>query len=223
MVSKNKRKLLNDGHFTRLFSTDKKKITLGSYSSYEWIHDPKHLIFSLSRYKFVSKMLKGKKKVLEIGAGDGFKSRIVDSEVERLDLCDVVPTSKDQFKKSKINKNKYFIHDFVKQKLDIKYDAIYALDVIEHIEKKKCDQFIKNIKNSLKINGVLIIGCPSLSSQKYASKGSKKLHVNCFDKDQLEKYLNKFFKNVFTFGMNDEVLHTGYDKMCHYVFAICIK
>ena len=55
------------------------------------------------------------------------------------------------------------------------------------------------------------------------SKGSKKLHVNCFDKDSLEKYLYKFFNNVFTFGMNDEVLHTGYDKMCHYVFAICIK
>ena len=42
------------------------------------------------------------------------------------------------------------------------------------------------------------------------------------DKDQLENYLSKFFKNVFTFGMNDEVLHTGYNKMSHYVFAICV-
>ena len=42
------------------------------------------------------------------------------------------------------------------------------------------------------------------------------------DKEQLENYLSKFFKNVFTFGMNDEVLHTGYNKMCHYVFAICV-
>ena len=47
----------------------------------------------------------------------------------------------------------------------------------------------------------------------------QKLHVNCFDKDRLQNYLNNFFKNVFTFGMNDEVLHTGYDKMCHYVFC----
>ena len=110
-----------------------------------------------------------------------------------------------------------------KKKTLKKYDCIYSLDVIEHIEKKICDRFIKNIKNSLKNNGTLIIGQPSLSSQKYASKYSKKLHVNCFDKNELENYLKKFFNNVFTFGMNDEVVHTGYDKMCHYVFAICIK
>ena len=223
MNLKNKRNILHDDHFKKMISLDKKKITLGSYSSYEWINDPKHLIFSLSRYKFISKMLRGKKNVLEIGAGDGFKSRVVSTEVNKLDLSDVTLSSKDQFKLSHINNNKYYIHDFTKKKFRKKYDAIYALDVIEHIIKKKCDRFIKNIKNSLKSNGVLIIGCPSLSSQKYASKYSKKLHINCFDKDQLEKYLSKFFKNVFTFGMNDEVLHTGYDKMCHYVFAICIK
>ena len=45
-----------------------------------------------------------------------------------------------------------------------------------------------------KTNGVLIIGTPSLSSQKHASKYSKKFHVNCFDKDQLDKYLNKYFQ-----------------------------
>ena len=202
---------------------DKKKITLGSYSSYAWINDPKHLIFSLSRYKFVSKMLKGKKNVLEIGAGDGFKSRIVSTEVDKLDLSDVTLSSKEQYQLSHLNKNKYFIHDFIKKPCNKKYDAIYSLDVIEHIRKKVCNKFIKNIKSSLKTNGVLIIGTPSLSSQKHASKYSKKFHVNCFDKDQLDKYLNKYFKNVFTFGMNDEVVYTGFDKMCHYVFAICIK
>jgi len=223
MSKKDKRNILHDDHFKKMISLDKKKITLGSYSSYEWINDPKHLMFSLSRYKFVSKMLKGKKNVLEIGAGDGFKSRIVNTEVNKLDLCDVTLSSRDQFKLSHVNNNEYFIHDFTKKKFKKKYDAIYSLDVIEHIKKKECSRFVKNIKNSLKSNGVLIIGAPSLSSQKYASKYSKKLHVNCFDKDQLENYLSKFFKNVFTFGMNDEVLHTGYDKMCHYVFAICIK
>ncbi len=223
MDLKDKRNILHDDHFKKMISLDKKKITLGSYTSYEWVNDPKHLIFSLSRYKFVSRMLKGKKNVLEIGAGDGFKSRIVSTEVSKLDLSDVTLSSRDQFKLSQLNDNEYFIHDFTKKKFKKKYDAIYSLDVIEHIKKKQCDGFIKNIKNSLKVNGVLIIGCPSLSSQKYASRYSKKLHVNCFDKDQLENYLCKFFNNVFTFGMNDEVLHTGYDKMCHYVFAICIK
>ena len=37
-----------------------------------------------------------KKNVLEIGAGDGFKSRVVSTEVNKLDLSDVTLSSKDQ-------------------------------------------------------------------------------------------------------------------------------
>ena len=62
----------------KLFSTPLKKTTsFGHQISYEWEHDAKHLCFSLSRYKFVSKIFEGYDSVLEIGAGDGFKSRIV--------------------------------------------------------------------------------------------------------------------------------------------------
>ena len=117
MNFKNKRNTLHDDHFKKMISLNKKKITLGSYSAFEWTDDPKHLIFSLSRYKFVSKMLKGKKNVLEIGAGDGFKSRIVSTEVGNLDLSDVTPSSMKQFEKSHIYNNNYFVHDFTKKKI----------------------------------------------------------------------------------------------------------
>jgi len=36
----------------------------------------------------------------------------------------------------------------------------------------------------------------------------------------LNALLAKFFKRVFMFGMNDEVLHTGYAPMCHYIFGM---
>ncbi len=54
----------------------------GLMSGYIWHDDPKRLVFMLSRYKFVSKMLAGKINVLEVGCGDGFGGRIVSQAVE---------------------------------------------------------------------------------------------------------------------------------------------
>ena len=32
--------------------------------------------------------------------------------------------------------------------------------------------------------------------------------------------MSKFFHNVFIFSMNDEVIHTGFYPMAHYLWAI---
>jgi 2-polyprenyl-3-methyl-5-hydroxy-6-metoxy-1,4-benzoquinol methylase len=195
----------------------KKNIQLPKHVSFEWSHDPKHLCFSLSRYKFVSKMLEGMNSVLEIGAAEGFKSAIVSKVVNNLTLSDYTDT----FRKSYHGINEYIVHDFTKSKLYRQFDGIYALDVIEHIDKKYETKFLKNILHSLKKNGVLIFGCPSIESQKYASKISKMGHVNTKNKKKLKELLLKYFHCVFPFSMNDEVLHTGFDKMSHYILVCC--
>ena len=59
------------------------------------------------------------------------------------------------------------------------FDAIYSLDVLEHIHPEKEDLFISNCVKSLKKDGVLIFGMPSFESQLYASPESKEGHVNC--------------------------------------------
>jgi hypothetical protein len=33
--------------------------------------------------------------------------------------------------------------------------------------------------------------------------------------------MEDYFHNVFVFSMNDEVVHTGYYPMAHYLFAVC--
>lgn len=198
-------------------------IVLGKHLSESWINDPKHLLFTLSRYKFVSKLLDGYNKVLEVGAGDGFLSRIIDQNVNRLDLSDIESANKEYFKKIKFNKNKYFIHNFTNSFTKEKYDAIFSIDVIEHISPKKVNNFMKNTIKSLYKRGIVIIGTPSKESQKYSSKYSKMGHINVYNKSELKKFCHKYFDNVFVFSMNDEVIHTGYDKMSHYLFALCIK
>ena len=55
---------------------------LGILTNETWFNDPKRMVFVLSRYKFVAKMLSGFEKVLEVGCADGFGSRIVKQEIK---------------------------------------------------------------------------------------------------------------------------------------------
>jgi len=62
---------------------------------------------------------------------------------------------------------------------------------------------------------------PSIESQKYASEASKLGHVNCMNGEDLRNTLSNYFENVFMFSMNDEVVHTGFSGMAHYLIALC--
>ncbi|CCQ53625.1 hypothetical protein CWATWH8502_2077 [Crocosphaera watsonii WH 8502] len=64
------------------------------------------------------------------------------------------------------------------------------------------------------------MGMPSLESQAYASEGSKQGHVNCKTGKDLKALMLDYFHNVFMFSMNDEVVHTGFFPMSHYLFAL---
>src|ERR1700682_1783342 len=65
--------------------------TLGLMTNQAWHDDPKHLLFTLSRYKFVAKMMSGTGSVLEIGCADAFGTRIVVQEVGKLTAIDFDP------------------------------------------------------------------------------------------------------------------------------------
>ena len=196
---------------------------IGLMNSAVWHEDPKRLVFTLSRYKFVAKMLTGKNRVAEIGCGDGFGARIVKQEVEQLTITDYDSYFIKRFED--IVSEEYPIsaveHNILEGPLGQKFDAIYSLDVLEHIPINHEDVFVKNIINSLGSNGIVILGMPSIESQTYASPESKEGHINCKTGKDLKLFLEKYFHNVLLFSMNDEVVHTGFEKMAHYLFVIC--
>jgi 2-polyprenyl-3-methyl-5-hydroxy-6-metoxy-1,4-benzoquinol methylase len=200
--------------------------TLGLMTNQAWQDDPKHLLFTLSRYKFVAKMLSGAKRVLEVGCADAFGSRIVVQEVARLTAVDFDPVFVKDVNERMSDRWRFacLTHDMLAGPLPEKFDAAYALDVIEHIRPEDEKDFVANIVQSLGDHGVVILGTPSLQSQAYASPPSKAGHVNCKDAPTLKKLLDQFFHNVFIFSMNDEVVHTGYYPMAHYLFGLaCSK
>ena len=101
------------------------------------------------------------------------------------------------------------------------FDAVVSLDVIEHIAKEDEDRFLQTLALNLKPDGVAVIGTPNITMDKYASPSNKIGHVNLFDQKRLHELLSRVFQNVFIFGMNDEVIHTGFYPMCCYIMAVC--
>ena len=196
--------------------------TLGLMTNQVWEDDPRHLLFTLSRYKFVAKMLSGKGHVLEIGCADAFGTRLVLQEVKRLTATDFDETFVDDVLRRMDTRWKFDCrqHDLIAAPFRETFDAAYAMDVIEHIPAERENVFLDNIVKSLAPEGVLILGSPSLESQTHASPPSKEGHVNCKTGKGLRALMERFFHNVFLFSMNDEVIHTGFSPMAHYLIAI---
>lgn len=197
---------------------------LGIEKNGAWHHDPRRLVFALSRYKFVSKMLSGRDRVLEVGCGDAFAARLILQEARSLHGVDIDPVFIADIAERVDPKWPFTtaVHDMLTGPIEPRmFDAAFSLDVIEHIAEEDERRFVGNICDSLTDTAALIIGSPSLESQTYASAGSKAGHVNCKSAPALRTLMQEFFHSVFMFSMNDEVVHTGYHPMAQYLFAVC--
>lgn len=207
---------------------DTKNLKLGSYTSWSMIHDARHMTFVLSRYKFVAKMLQGRKNVMEVGCGDAFGLPIVAQNLCRGGVLYALDWEESFLEDNRerlrfLNNVKFIHHDMNCKALDeVKVSAIYLIDVIEHVEPDKEDLFMNNMIASYenKENAVMLIGTPNLTAAQYASEQSADVHINLKDQNDLNTLLYKYFNNVFMFGMNDEVVHTGFAPMSHYIWGM---
>ena len=227
MENKSSKKSTKEVQYNVLLENELKlgRSRLGLMTNTVWHDDPRRLVFSMARYKFISKMLEGKKTVLEVGCGDAFCSRIVQQTVQDLSVADFDQVFIDDIE-SRLSPewpvNVFKFNALEKNVLeDNQYDAIYSLDVLEHISTNDEDIFVNNLFKALKTDGVMIVGMPSLESQKFASTQSKIGHVNCKSGKDLKGFFSKYFSNVFLFSMNDEVVHTGFTPMAHYLIVVC--
>lgn len=196
-------------------------VSLGPYTSHIWRTDPRHLGFLLARYKFVAKILEGKETALEVGCGDAFGTPVVLQTVNKITGADWEPLLMEDNKQRLSGYNCDFqCIDITETIPEGNFDAAFSLDVIEHIPKEKEHLYMKNICNSLSEDSIFIIGCPNITSEPYASEASKVGHINLKHHHELRALMAEYFHNVLIFSMNDELVHTGYYPMAHYLFAI---
>ena len=196
---------------------------LGIMNNQVWQDDPRRLVFTLARYKFVAKLFSGRKQVLEVGCGDAFPSRIVKQEVGHLTVVDFDPLfiADIQERADHAWPIDARVHDILDAPVEGRFDGIYSIDVLEHLPQAYEERYLSNLIASLDPGGAMIVGTPSIQSQAYASPQSKQGHVNCKSGEDLIRLLQGFFHNVFLFSMNDEIVHTGFYPMAHYLLALC--
>ncbi len=211
-------------------------LTLGSIYSYFLLQDPKCFGFVLSRYKFAAKMLKSKKRIIEVGCGEGIGALLLAGETK----AEVVGYDFDENQIDYARTNlqapferqnpadkgrlRYEARDFAEPgQAEAPFDGLVCLDVIEHVPAGEEEAaFLSQCRGALSESGVAIIGTPSDFASAYASERSQIGHINLFKPDRFVSTLEQHFGNVFLFSMNDEVVHTGFDKMAHYLIAVCV-
>ncbi len=203
---------------------------LGPYYGNMMYHDIKHMSFTLSRYKFVCKLLMYKKQIsiCELGCQEALGAIMFHQEA---DLQRYVGIDLDaeaiQWNKENLEGPFEFIEaNFFEYMPDEEFDAIISLDVIEHIQPDREDEYCRiitsHLKNSEKsCGGVAIIGTPNIVMFPYANESAKIAHINLYDQKRLYELCARYFKNVFIFNMNDEIVHTGFAPMSCYIFAVC--
>ncbi len=200
-------------------------ILLGPWTSYSLLNDPKHMCFVLSRYKFCSKIFEGKDRIMEVGCGDGFGVPIVAQHSEYVFAIDkderLIKSNIDRL--SEVSNVKFERHDICTSPIwygGRAFDGVFAIDVIEHLDKDLEGSFMNNICSSLDHDGICIIGTPNITANAYATYRSAVQHINLKSYSSLMELMNIHFKNVLMFSMNDEVVHTGYGEMAHYLFGV---
>jgi 2-polyprenyl-3-methyl-5-hydroxy-6-metoxy-1,4-benzoquinol methylase len=213
-----------ESQYSLLFDVKEKHgiARLGLMVNESWNQDPKRTLFTLARYKFVARMLSGRKRVLEVGCADAFGTRIVQQAVGKVTAVDFDPIFIADVNE-RMNPHwpiETLVHDMLSGSVAGEFDAAYALDVLEHIPERDEHRFIANVVGSLTPDGVAIFGMPSLESQEHASPQSKAGHINCKSGEQFKATLERHFRSVFVFSMNDEVVHTGFYPMAHYLLGL---
>lgn len=197
------------------------RVVLGRHWSYNIRQDPRRLAFVLSRYKFAARMIGPGRSVLELGCSEGLGACILGefaSSYLGLDADgEAIAAARRNFGSERL---RFEAGDFLEGQRGC-FDAAVSLDVIEHIPAERELDFFRTITGSLGPHGLGIIGTPNQTAEAHASEASRRGHINLYTGERLLAAARRHFHQAFLFGMNDEILHTGFAPLAHYLIVLC--
>jgi len=198
-------------------------VTLGRHVSYWFRNSPRRALHYLSYYKFAARMIGAHKRVLDLGCGEGLGTWILAAECGFARGVDLDENAIAIAQSNWTGERAEFLCQDALELVPEPWDAVTNFDFVEHILPSHMDEYWSGLTNNLAPEGIAIIGTPNLTSQQYASPVSKLGHVNVYSGERLEEELSRYFTHVFLFAANDEVVHTGFSPMAHYLIAVGVK
>ena len=108
---------------------------------------------------------------------------------------------------------------------DRDYTAITMVDVIEHFSVEDGRRIVELCRDGLRKNmpsggGMLVLGTPSRCSQTYRAAHNRDHHLHEYEPDELQAACDAYFPRTLQFSMNDETVHTGFNKLAWFFFVI---
>jgi 2-polyprenyl-3-methyl-5-hydroxy-6-metoxy-1,4-benzoquinol methylase len=193
---------------------------LSHHWTFNVLNDPKRLAFVLARYAFAARVAGPRRSVLELGCSEGVGAALLAAEADEylgVDLdSDAIDAARTNLPGDRY---RFEAMDFLGQDLG-SFHSVVSLDVIEHIERRDEDRYLQTILDNTAPDGIAVIGTPNVTASDWASPASQEGHVNLFDAERLDATVGRAFHHVFSFGLNDEVVHTGFAPMSHYLLAV---
>jgi len=199
-------------------------VLLGRYVGYWFDRTPRRALYCASYYKFAARLIGREQRVLDVGCSEGLGTWLLANECGSALGIDpdkaAVQVARQNWRDPRIE---FTCGDFLAAEPG-QYDAVVNFDVIEHIFPEHAEDFLARLAENIVADGMAIVGTPSLQGQAYASDVSKAGHVNVYSGERLEAAMRRHFRHVFMFAANDEVVHTGFLPMAHYLIAVgCIR
>lgn len=150
----------------------------------------------LLRYLFSSQFVKHKK-VLDLGCGSGYGSRILKAlGAKEVFGVDISKEAVEYARSTYGNQNVKFLTADV-EKLPLfkeRFDTIAAFEILEHLQNH--NSFLKGIKKNLKPDGIFLVSTPN----KYTYPEKNPFHLKELFPDQFETLLKEYFTYVHLFN-----------------------
>lgn len=204
-------------------SLGEQRLQLGPYYTYQFLHSPRRILHALSYHKFAARLIGVDRCILDVGCGEGLATLIL---AEKASQCTGVDSDAEAIAVATSTLGRERLQFTAADILTYsapRADAITSFDVIEHISPEREDEFLLALCRNLSPDGMVIIGTPNISAAPYASPVTRAGHINLYSGERLRTLMERFFTTVLLFSANDEVVHTGFTPMAHYLIAVGIR